>query len=98
MVLERDFVIVRPVANFYCMKLAKSRLVRITGHMVLGLTGPVQFQSCRSRPLSIAVCSRDIFPWSAPDVAQQKLNLFQLAPSTVAETSTRPSKVVWREF
>jgi len=32
------------------------------------------------------------------DVAQQKLNLFQLAPSTVAEASTRPSKVVWREF
>jgi hypothetical protein len=27
MVLERDFVIVRPLANFYCMKLAKSRLV-----------------------------------------------------------------------
>jgi hypothetical protein len=27
MVLERDFVIVRPLANFYCVKLAKSRLV-----------------------------------------------------------------------
>src|SRR6266478_3752569 len=39
---------------------------RLTGHVVLGLTGPVQFQSCRSRPLSIAVCTRDIFPWSAP--------------------------------
>src|ERR1700730_18133391 len=32
------------------------------------------------------------------DVAQQKLNLFQFAPSTVAETSARSSKVVWREF
>src|SRR6266481_8580470 len=39
---------------------------RQTGHVVLGLTGSVQFQSCRSRPLSIAVCSRDIFPGSAP--------------------------------
>src|SRR5258707_681396 len=32
----------------------------------LGFMEPVQFQSCRSRPLSIAVCNRDIFPSSAP--------------------------------
>src|SRR5260221_6993831 len=32
------------------------------------------------------------------DVAQQKLNLFQLAPGAVAETSARPSKVMRRKF
>ena len=69
-----------------------------TNHLVLGLTGPVQFQSCRSRPLSIAFEAEIFFRGLHRDVAQQKLNLFQLAPSTVAETNTRPSKVVWREF
>src|SRR5258708_36736483 len=29
-------------------------------------TGRVQFRSCRSRPLAIAVYNRDIFQWSAP--------------------------------
>src|SRR5580765_396745 len=32
------------------------------------------------------------------DVAQQKLNLFQLAPGAVAEAGTRSSKVMRREF
>ena len=32
------------------------------------------------------------------DVAQQKLDLLQLAPRAVAETSTRPSKVMGREL
>src|SRR5258708_10866715 len=32
------------------------------------------------------------------DVAQQKLNLLKLAPGAVAETSTRPSKVMRRKF
>lgn len=32
------------------------------------------------------------------DVAQQELNLFQLAPGAVAETGTRPSKIMWREL
>ena len=32
------------------------------------------------------------------DVAKKELNLFQLASSAVAETRTRPSKVMWREF
>ena len=32
------------------------------------------------------------------DVAQQKLNLFQLAPGAMAKPSTRLSKVMGREF
>jgi len=32
------------------------------------------------------------------DVAQQKLNLFQLAPGAMAEASTRSSKVMRRKF
>ncbi len=32
------------------------------------------------------------------DVAQQKLNLFQLAPRAVAEAGTRSSKITGREF
>jgi hypothetical protein len=40
---------------------------------------------------------RDIFHWSAPRHAQKELNLLWLAPSAVAQTGTRPSKVMRRK-
>ncbi|MEY2395529.1 MAG: hypothetical protein QOF94_1874, partial [Acidobacteriaceae bacterium] len=59
----------------------------------------------------IVVCSLFHGPGSIPilsltaslsglhrNVAQQELNLFQFTPGAVAETSTRPSKVMRREF
>jgi hypothetical protein len=42
--------------------------------------------------------SKILFRGLNRDVAEQKLDLFQLAPGAVAETSTRPSKVMGREF
>jgi hypothetical protein len=62
MVLERDFAIVRPLANFYGMKLAKSRSSREIGNLGTGTTSAAtalpkrlivfQFLTCASACLN----------------------------------------------